>query len=61
MMHSIQTETVQQTPNSHAQTNTIPVAKSSTCMQMIFQMKHSSSQTDCIQAKKKFSIHVQTK
>ena len=58
MMHSVQTETVQQTPNSHAQTNTIPVAKSSTCMQTIFQMKHSSSQTDCIQAKNKSSQYM---
>ena len=58
MMRSVQTETVQQTPNSHAQTNTIPVAKLSTCTQTIFQMKHSSSQTDCIQAKNKSSQYM---
>ena len=58
MMRSVQTDTVPQTPISHAQTNTIPVAKSSTCTQTIFQMNHTSSQTDCIQAKNKSSQYM---
>ena len=51
-MRSVQTDTVPQTLISHAQTNTIPVAKSSTCTQTIFQMNHTSSQTDCIKQKR---------
>ena len=58
MMRSVQTDTVPQTPISHAQTNTIPVAKSSTCTQTIFQMNHTSSQTDCIQTKNKSSQYM---
>ena len=58
MMRSVQTDIVPQTPISHAQTNTIPVAKSSTCTQMIFQMNHTSSQTDCIKAKNKSSQYM---
>ena len=51
MMQSVQTDIVPQTPVSHGQTNTSPLAKSSTCTQTIFQRNHTSSQTDCIKAK----------
>ena len=44
MMQSVQTDIVQPTPVSHAQTNTSP-------LQMNFQRQHTSSQTDGIKTK----------
>ena len=51
MMQSVQTDIVKPSPVSRAQTNTSPLPNSSTCTQMNFQTKHTSSQTHGIKIK----------